>query len=238
MLRHHPDSLGHYAATPGVGMRPITDLASPRVTMETVQTDRTQAPVVLRVSHAPGDADSSRGQLANRLQVGESVVCLVRPWHRDQPMRGMRIRAGFDDAVDIRGTEGSKPDPGPLQLNRLQPWLRHPRIFSGQGGNPAVKQLTSVCQQAPHGAVEDETDIRRDTPRCPVADHRAPANDLESGNLEPVIAACPSLLLSTAVGAITGFSAPTMPRRDSFTRLAEVSGDADCDRSLSPCSDD
>jgi hypothetical protein len=48
----------------------------------------------------------------------------------------------------------------------------------------------------------------------------------------------PSLLLATAVGAITGFSAPTMPRRDSFTRLAEVSGDADCDRSLSPCNDD
>jgi hypothetical protein len=47
-----------------------------------------------------------------------------------------------------------------------------------------------------------------------------------------------SLLLITAAGAITVFSAPTMPGRDSFTRLAEVSGDADCDRSLSPCSDD
>ena len=39
-------------------------------------------------------------------------------------------------------------------------------------------------------------------------------------------------------GAITGFSAPAMPIRGSFTRLAEVSGDAECDRSLSPCTDD
>ena len=39
-------------------------------------------------------------------------------------------------------------------------------------------------------------------------------------------------------GVTTGFSAPAMPTRGPFTRLAEVSGDADCDRSLSPRSDD
>ena len=32
--------------------------------------------------------------------------------------------------------------------------------------------------------------------------------------------------------AITWFSAPAMPKRGRFTSLAEVSGDADCDRPL------
>jgi hypothetical protein len=36
----------------------------------------------------------------------------------------------------------------------------------------------------------------------------------------------------------TGFSAPGMPARGLFTSLAEVDGDADCDRSLDPCSYD
>ena len=188
MLRYQPDSFGHYASTSRVGMRPITDLASPRVAIETVEADRTQAPVVLRISHAPGDADPSRSQLAKGVQVGESVVPLVRPWHRDQPMRGTRVGAGFDDAVDIGGTEGSQPDPAALQLDRVQPWMWHPGILSGQGGDPAVQQLTSVCQQAPDSAVEDEADIRRNTPRRPVPDHRAPANDLKSSNLETVVA--------------------------------------------------
>ena len=43
-------------------------------------------------------------------------------------------------------------------------------------------------QQAPDSAVEDEADIRRNTPRRPVANHRAPPNEPEPGDLESVVA--------------------------------------------------
>src|SRR4029453_9591656 len=56
VVRHEPDSLCDDAPTARVGMRPISDLRSLRVSIETIQTDRTQAPIVLRISHAPGDA--------------------------------------------------------------------------------------------------------------------------------------------------------------------------------------
>ena len=65
---------------------------------------------------------------------------------------------------------------------------RHSGILTGQCGDPAVQQLTSVRQQASDGAVEDKADIRRNTSRRPVTDHRAPANDLEPGNLEGIVA--------------------------------------------------
>ena len=187
MPGHQPDSLGYDAATPRIGMRPVADLAALRIAIEPIQADRSQAPVIPRISYAPGNAGPASGQLADGLEVAECVVTLVRPRHRDEPISRARVRAGFDDAVDIGAAEGSQPNARAVYLDRVQPRLRHPWIVSDQGGDPTVLQFASLHQQAPDSAIEDEADIRRDTPRRPVANHRAPPNEPEPGDLESVV---------------------------------------------------
>ena len=79
--------------------------------------------------------------------------------------------------------------PAALHLDWVKPRLRHSGIVSESTWRSS---RPTAHRDAPAGvrtaAVEDKADIRCHTSRRPVADHRAPSNDLQPDNLESVVA--------------------------------------------------